>query len=125
MSDTTQPQGAHEPPAVPFELDTYPFTLLRVGDNAATFGQDEARRLQLEHVAYVKSLQRAGHVLAAGAFAGHASLTGMGFWTPGTPPDEIRRLLDEDPAIKARIDAYELITFFCPKGAIAFPRVGH
>jgi len=125
MSDTSQPQREHQPPPVQFELDSYPVTLLRVGDRRAEYDEEVVQRVQLEHVSYVLSLQAAGHVLAAGALTGHVSINGLGFFTPGTTESEIRAQMDQDPAIKAGMDAYEILTFMCPRGALAFPRSSH
>jgi len=124
MSDTSQPQREHQPPPVQFELDTYPCTLLRIGDRRAEYDEEVVQRVQLQHVSYIFSLQAAGHVLAAGALTGHVTINGMGFWTPGATEDEIRARMNEDPAIKAGMDSYDILRFLCPKGALAFPRSG-
>jgi len=124
MTAPATPPPGHQPPPVQFELDTYPFTILRAGERLAECDPDTIGRLQLEHVAYIQNLVAAGHVLAAGAFSNHSYLTGMGFWTPGTSVEEIRRLMDGDPAVKAGVEECEILTFLCPKGALVFPGRG-
>lgn len=121
MTVPVTPQPGHQPPPVQFELDTYPFTILRAGERLREYDPDTTGRLQLEHVAYIQSLVAAGHVLAAGAFSNHAYLTGMGFWTPGTSVEEIQQLMEADPAVRAGVEGYEILTFLSPKGALVFP----
>ncbi len=42
----------------------------------------------------------------------------MGFWTPGNSVEEIRRLMDSDPAVTAGVEECEILTFLCPSGAV-------
>lgn len=111
----------NEVPQVDFPLDRFELLVLTAGDRAAEMQADERRRLQAEHVAYLFELQRSGKMLAAGAAAG-GSITGLGFFALGSL-EEVRALAEKDPAVVAGLDAAEVVTFLCPKGSLAFPKL--
>ncbi|HKF76673.1 MAG TPA: hypothetical protein VKF59_11070 [Candidatus Dormibacteraeota bacterium] len=110
------------PPSVSFELDTFALLLLRPGSRAAELDDGAVRRLQAEHVRYLFGLQSAGSLLAAGATAegfAQQTLTGLGFFR--TSREVTLQLAQADPSVRAGLDAAEVLTFMCPKGAISFP----
>lgn len=111
------------PPEVQFPLDTYELLILRAGENVGRIQPDEARRLQGEHVRFLFELQAAGKLLAAGAVATRAAglPTGIGFFALGSI-DEVKRLIADDPSVKAGLDAADVVTFMCPRGALSFPQ---
>ena len=119
MVEDTRSQASHQPPPVRFELETFGLVIMHAGARLAEYDETDLRRIQLEHVSYITSLKTAGHVLAAGAITGHSTFTGMGFVTGD--PDELRALMDQDPAVQAGVDGYSIMSFMCPKGALAFP----
>jgi hypothetical protein len=45
----------------------------------------------------------------------------LGFFQLGSV-DEVRTLVEQDPSIKAGLDAAQILVFVCPKGALAFPQ---
>jgi uncharacterized protein YciI len=95
--------------------------LLRQPNTATEHDEAAVRKLQREHVAYLFDQQRAGRLLAAGAISGHGSLTGLAFFSSSR--EDTRAIVQGDPAVRAGIDDYEIVTFVCPKGALAFPQV--
>jgi uncharacterized protein YciI len=109
-------------PEVDFELDEFTVVVLSEGPRAAELEEAEVQRLLGAHVEHTIGLQAAGHLLAAGAIeddAAEGRLTGLGF--SAKPPDELRALVEEDPAVRAGLETFRLVTYRCPKGAIAFP----
>ena len=106
------------PPKVDFELDTFQLVLLRRGERASEIDQETADRLAAEHIAHNLMLKADGLLLAAGAVVGAESLVGLGFWR--LPQEEVLRLKDSDPGIRAGLYQAELVRFMCPKGAITF-----
>lgn len=119
MSDTTI--GV---PAVGFEVESFELLILRVGQKAAEIDQETVKRLQAEHVGYLFHLQSSGKLLAAGAIASRSAdqpLTGIGFFSLGSV-DEVRRLINDDPSVKAGLESAEVLVFMCPKGALSFPQ---
>lgn len=115
------------PPPVPdvsFDVDAYELLLLRVGERAGDLDSATVKRLQAEHLEYLFGLQSSGQLLAAGAVATRTPgqrLTGIGFFALGSL-DEVKRLSEEDPSVKAGLEAAEVVAFVCPKGALAFPQ---
>ena len=116
-------------PAVPdvsFEVDIFELLVLRVGANAGELDPESVKRLQAEHLEYLFHLQASGKLLAAGAVATRSEgqrITGLGFFALGSV-DEVKRLSDDDPSIRAGLESAEILVFMCPKGALSFPQVG-
>lgn len=113
-------------PAVSFEVDTFELLVLRVGTNASELDPESVKRLQAEHLEYLFHLQASGKLLAAGAIATRSEgqrITGLGFFALGSV-DDVKRLSDEDPSIRAGLESAEVVVFMCPKGALSFPHAG-
>lgn len=109
-------------PEVDFELDEFTVVLLSEGPRAAELDESDVQRLLAEHVEHTIGLRDAGHLLAAGALedaAAEGRLTGLGF--SSKPAEELRPLVEADPAVRAGLEAFRLVTYRCPKGAVAFP----
>jgi uncharacterized protein YciI len=113
----------HTPPQVDFELDTFELLILRRPDPLPPYDEAMVKQIQAQHVKHLLAQQAAGVLLAAGAIVNHQSLTGFAFYRTGSL-ERVRQLAEEDPAIRAGIDAYEVVNFACPKGAIHFPLSG-
>ena len=111
-------------PQADFELDTFTVVVLHAGPRAAEYDRAETQRLLNEHLQYTLGLRRAGHLLAAGAILDQGPpadrQTGLGFSLECAA--ELLPRLNEDPAVKAGLEAVKLVTLICPKGAIAFQR---
>ncbi len=105
----------HTPPHVNFELDTFELLILRRPDRRPPYDEATAKQIQAQHLNYLLDQPAAGVLLAAGAVVNHNSLTGLGFYRTGSL-ERVRQLAEEDPAIRAGIDAYEVVSFACPKG---------
>ncbi len=115
--------GAPTPPQADFPLDTYTLVLLRTGDRHAQFDADTVAELQAGHLKHMFGLQADGHLLAAGAVADDRAdppVIGFGFFR--TDPQRTRDLLADDPALRAGLEAAEVVTFVCPQGALVFPQ---
>ncbi|HEX2647857.1 MAG TPA: YciI family protein [Candidatus Dormibacteraeota bacterium] len=111
-------------PEVGFELDQFEVLILREGPRAAETDEATTKQLQAEHIQYQFGLQTTGKLLAAGAIqnrSGDQEITGLGFFQLGSV-DEVRRLVEQDPSVKAGLDKAEVLVFLCPKGALAFPQ---
>ncbi|MHB8618963.1 MAG: YciI family protein [Chloroflexota bacterium] len=110
-----QDQSQRQRPPVTFETDSFELVLLRQGPRAGEYDAAATKQLLAEHMQYVLSLVAAGKVQAAGTVVGHPPLTGLGFYHLGSI-EEARRLMDEDPSIKAGLEAYDIMTFITRKG---------
>ena len=79
--------------------------------------QEEAERIQREHLAYQDSLHKQGIILVAGPFGGAGTKRGIVIYDVGHP-SQAAPYVTNDPAVKAgRLD-YELIEWWTKKGAV-------
>jgi uncharacterized protein YciI len=104
------------------ELESYTFVLLRRPSSAPPLEEAEANELQERHLAYLDELAAAGKLVGAGPFSDQPdeSLRGLCFFA--TTVAEARELAQRDPSVRAgRLEA-EVMTWWTPKGAVAFHR---
>ncbi|MGA2820452.1 MAG: YciI family protein [Anaerolineales bacterium] len=71
----------------------------------------EADRLQMEHLRHLFWLRAEGKLLLNGPVTDEGSLRGIGIFA-ATDEDEVRQLLEEDPAVKAGRLIYEIHPWF-------------
>jgi uncharacterized protein len=109
-------------PQVDFETERLTVVVLFDGPRRAEYSGEAAQRLANDHVQYVIGLANQGHLLAAGALIDDAGqrLTGLGF--SRLAPEQLRPLVAKDPAVVAGMDAFKIVTYALPKGAIDFPQ---
>jgi hypothetical protein len=110
-------------PQVDFELERLTVVVLYEGPRRFEYSANEAQRLANEHVQYTIGLAAQGYLLHAGALIDEDQtqpLTGLGFSM--LPHHELARLIEQDPAIIAGMEAFKLVTYSFPKGGLAFPR---
>jgi uncharacterized protein YciI len=78
-------------------------------------------RLQDAHLAHLARLHEAGSLLAAGPLGDPAGeLRGLGILN--VPPDEARRLKEEDEAVRAGVFSVRVMPWRIPAGAVSFSR---
>jgi uncharacterized protein YciI len=111
------------PPEVQFAIDTFEIVFLRQPTTMPAYDEQTVKSIQAKHLAYLFALQKAGKLKAAGAIVGHPSITGVGFFQLGSI-DEVRSLMEADPSVIKGIEAVEVVTLICPKGAFGFPQSG-
>jgi uncharacterized protein YciI len=98
-------------------LEAYELVLLRRPADAPDYDEETLDCIQAEHLAYLGSLRDAGHVVANGPVLEQPdpSLRGLVLFCVGSL-DEARRLAEQDPAVRARRLAVEVMTWWCPAG---------
>lgn len=79
--------------------------------------QEEAERIQREHLAYQDSLHTAGVILVAGPFGGAGTKRGIVIYDLGNA-SEAAPYVQRDPAVKAGRLEYELIEWWTKKGSV-------
>jgi uncharacterized protein YciI len=78
-------------------------------------------RLQDAHLAHLARLHEAGSLLAAGPLGDPAGeLRGLSILN--VPPDEARRLKEEDEAVRAGVFSVRVMPWRIPAGAVSFSR---
>ncbi len=112
-------------PQADFPVEEMTIVLLFEAPGRAALPRDEVQRLLNEHLRYTLELAGAGHLVHAGAVldrAENSAVTGLGF--SRKPPEEIARLIAEDPAVKGGVEAFRVMRNRFPKGGIKFAREG-
>ncbi|TDC41142.1 YciI family protein [Micromonospora sp. KC213] len=111
-------------PQLDFALDTYECIVLYPGPAGPVLPQETVQRLQAEHLAHMQALQRRGLVLVAGSIDGPAREPappiGIGLARTGSV-DDVRTVMEADPAVQAGLYQVDVLTFLCPAGALEFP----
>ncbi|MER7167345.1 YciI family protein [Micromonospora sp. NPDC000207] len=111
-------------PRLDFALDTYECIVLYPGAAGRTLPAETVSRLQADHAGYMRALQRRAIVLVAGAVDGPArepdAPLGFGLARTGSV-DELRTVMEADPAVQAGLYRVEVMTFLCPAGSLEFP----
>lgn len=114
-------------PNVESPLDAYECVLLYDGPASGDLDETTVEGLAAQHVAHLLSLQEQGVVLAAGDVDGASGvrdpLRGFGLCRTGSV-DEVRELVEADPAVQAGLYRVDVTTFVTPHNALAFPHAG-
>ncbi|KWV33503.1 MULTISPECIES: YciI family protein [Micromonospora] len=113
-------------PQLDFALDTYECIVLYPGPAGRVLPPETVQRLQAEHTAHMRALQRRGLVLVAGSIDGPAREPappiGIGLARTGSV-DDVRSVMEADPAVQAGLYTVDVLTFLCPAGSLEFPLV--
>ena len=72
---------------------------------------DEAEKIQMEHLRYLSQLRAEGKFLISGPIIDDPELKGIGIFKT-TDKEEVKRLSDGDPAVKAGRLVYEIYHWF-------------
>jgi uncharacterized protein len=104
------------------EFDTFTVVLLEARPDAPRLGENEANALQDAHMAHLATLHEDGNLQAAGPVVDPPGSSVRGLCLHRLPAEEVRRLLAEDPAVKAGRLTARILTWTVPKGAISFSR---
>jgi uncharacterized protein YciI len=113
-------------PQVDFALDTYECIVIYPGAAGRALPPETVQRLQAEHAEHMQALQRGGIILVAGSVDGPARTPeppiGFGLARTGSVED-VRSVLEADPAVQAGLYRVDVLTFLCPAGSLEFPLV--
>ena len=95
--------------------------LLRWGDRAHEYTEEELDELQEQHLAFLQRMRDEGHLLAAGPFSGQPEIEWRGFAFYRVSPQEAVRLAEQDASVQAGRMRVEAWTWYVKRGEIAFP----
>jgi uncharacterized protein len=114
--------GAPAPPAK-MEFDSYYIVFLRRAATPRQYEPAKLEEIQKQHLAHLGDLYRAGKAVAAGPFdeQDDESLRGLVFLPASLGKDEVRKLTENDPAVKAGRLRVEIVRWYTQKGTVAFP----
>jgi uncharacterized protein YciI len=99
----------------PSTMTTYVVGFLKRGPNWTPGDSPELQKIQEGHMASIRRMHEMGMLILAGPFTDGGELRGM-FVFHGGSLDEIRALVDQDPAVKAGRLVLELHPWYSMKG---------
>jgi len=106
----------------PSDFDVYEFVLLRRAHDAPELDDDAAELLQRQHLGYLETMKAPGYLKVAGPFDEQPddAWRGLALYQVGSI-EEVRRLAEADPAVRAGRLAVEVMHWYTKKGAVTFP----
>lgn len=109
------------PDGVPEAFDVRTVVYLRRGAHPPELPEEESTALHHAHLAYLAELGRRGVIAANGPLLDQSdpTLRGMSVYT--VPPDEARRLAEQDPAVRAGRFRVDVARWAVATGRVAFP----
>jgi uncharacterized protein YciI len=105
------------------DFDSFTFGLYIRPTEAPTLDDEQAAAIQDEHLAYLASLGRTGQLVVAGPFEEQDDPTLRGAMVFPTSVAEARSLLAQDPAVRAGVLTFKLMSWRAPAGAVSFHAV--
>jgi uncharacterized protein len=99
------------------DFDRFTVVVLVLREDAPHLSEADAAELQDSHMSHLADLHHAGHLLAAGPLMDDHF---RGLSILNVDPETARRLMEEDPAVRAgRLDVL-VMPWMVPGGAMAF-----
>ena len=99
-------------------LDAYTVVLLRRPPDSPRFTEEELDELQRGHLAFNARMREEGHALTNGPFAGQPDASWRGLSVFRTSVEETRRLMADDPSVRARRLTFDAFTWLMPAGTL-------
>ena len=103
-------------------LESFELVMLRRPANPTDYDEETLDRIQAEHLAYHAALREEGKIVTNGPLRGQPdeSLRGLTLYRVGSV-DEVRRLAEQDPSVKAGRLVVDVMQWLCPTGTMARP----
>jgi hypothetical protein len=102
------------------DFDRFTFGLYLRPTEMPALDEERAASIQDDHLAYLAGLGRAGQLLVAGPFEDQDDPTLRGVMIFSTGVGEARSLLLEDPAVRAGVLVFKLMSWLAPAGLVSF-----
>jgi uncharacterized protein YciI len=109
---------------VPERFDEHTIIFLVRSPDAPELGEDELERLQVEHLTYLRDLQRRGVLVANGPLAEQTDERLRGISIYGVPLAEALELANADPMVRAGRIAIDGARWWTAAGTARFGIVG-
>lgn len=98
-----------------FNLKQYYFVMLTKGDNSGRIDSVKAGRIIAGHLQNIKRMQSEGKLVIVGPFGDNGNRRGI-FIFDVPKQEDVEKLLQNDPAIKAGMFTYEIHPWWSEKG---------
>jgi hypothetical protein len=99
-------------------LDAYTIVMLRRPAGAPSMSDEELEALQLEHLAFNVRMRAAGHALINGPVSGQPDESLRGISIFRTSVEETRKLMEDDPSVRAGRLEVDAFTWLMPAGLL-------
>ena len=99
-------------------LDAYTIVFLRRPPDSPEFTQEQLEVLQRGHLAFNARMREEGHALITGPFDDQPDPSWRGISVFRTSIEETRRLVADDPAVKAHRMSADIFTWLMPAGTL-------
>ena len=100
------------------DLESFTFVLLRRPTDAPDFPEERLDELQEHHLAHLQSLRDRGALLLAGPFRDQPDESLRGLCVLTTSLEETRALMADDPSVRARWLAPEIMSWLTYRGSL-------
>jgi len=100
------------------KLDAYTVVFLRRPAGAPRLTEEELDALQREHVAFNARMRETGHALVTGPVSGQPDESLRGISIFRTSVEETRRLMEDDPSVRAGRLSVDVFTWLMPEGLL-------
>jgi len=97
------------------KLDAYSVVFLRRPASPPRMTEEELDALQLEHVAFNSRMREAGHAVVTGPVSGQPDVSLRGINVFRTSVEETRRLMEDDPSVRAGRLEVDVFTWLMPE----------
>jgi len=102
------------------DFDRFTFGLYLRPAETPALDDEQAAMIQDEHLAFLARLGRSGQLVAAGPFEDQDDPTLRGAMVFSIDIAQARSLLSEDPAVRAGVLSFELMSWMNPAGLVSF-----
>lgn len=102
------------------DFDRFTIGLLILRADAPKLSEEEENRLQDAHMAHLAKLHDEGLLLAAGPLLGSADRDMRGLEIYRGSLDEVKKVADQDPAVRAGRLMHPFLPWMVPGGAVSF-----
>jgi uncharacterized protein YciI len=106
------------------ELESLTLVLLKRPPDAPDFPEERLDEIQGQHLAHLREMGDRGAMVAAGPFGDQPDESLRGMCLYRTDVEETRRLAGQDPAVRARRLAVEILTWWFPAGTVKYDASG-
>jgi uncharacterized protein YciI len=110
-------------PNLPDAFDVFTAVVLRRAPDAPEIAPEELDELQARHLAYRAELAREGILVVNGPFGDQSDPSYRGMSIFACDPVEAARLSEADPSVEAGRLVFDVMEWWVPAGALAFPLI--
>lgn len=113
---SAQQKSAAKPSETNYEMTTYHVAFLKRGPAWTPQVTEETKRIQAGHMENIKRMADSGKLILAGPFGDNGDLRGMFVFHSSASLEELKKMAEQDPAVKAGRLVLEWHPWYSAKG---------